>query len=102
MSGPAFDILTSAGFAIALNSCLRLMEGGIAPFGPTCGSWIWLCRSGPCTLSLLIVVHFHVFAVLCFGMPYTIHACTYIYYIRMCDDLSTEVIVTPKLSCATW
>ena len=43
--GPQFDILSPSGFALAINSCLRLAPGSLAPFGPTCSSWVWLCRS---------------------------------------------------------
>jgi len=43
--GPAFDILGASGFALALNSALRLRHHAICPLGPVCSSWVWVNRN---------------------------------------------------------
>lgn len=44
-AGSCFDFNGNAGFALAMNSCVRMLPGAICPLGPVCSSWIFLSRS---------------------------------------------------------
>jgi hypothetical protein len=43
-AGQQFDFLGNSGFALAVNSAVRLAPGGLAPLGPTCSTWVFLSR----------------------------------------------------------
>ena len=56
----ALDVCGLAGFALAVNSVLKVRMYGILAMGPVCSSWVWINRSSsavPSFLLLRIVQH---------------------------------------------
>ena len=45
LAGAQFNFIGNSGFALALNSAIRLVPGSVAPMGPVCSSWVFLSRS---------------------------------------------------------
>ena len=42
---PALDVCGDAGFGLAVNSALRVVDSGLIAMGPVCSTWVWINRA---------------------------------------------------------